>query len=334
MNLLRFLSLVFMLFIFEFSCSKNNREINVEQLQHRGDGLYYAINEEKPYSGKVFELYKNGQKSTERTFKNGKLHGLSSTWDSKGQKKSEVSYKNSEQTGPFRTWYANGQQEKAGAYKDGRLQGRLNLWTKDGEKIETGIVTDIDGNTYPTVKFDDQWWMVNNLRVTRYRNGNSIPNVTYGNAWSNLKTSAYCDYGNRPENAITYGHLYNWYAVNNPRDLAPEGWHVPSDAEWQKLVDYLGGSSVAGGKMKEAGMLHWNNPNTGATNESGFSGLPGGYRANDGRYISMGYHGSFWSATEDNSSGAWSFYLGYDYSVISLLYSYKPSGFSVRCVRD
>jgi uncharacterized protein (TIGR02145 family) len=199
---------------------------------------------------------------------------------------------------------------------------------------KTGTVTDIDGNTYQTVKIGDQWWMAENLKVTHYRNGDEIPNVTNATVWGTLPTGAYCNYGNDANNAITYGCLYNWYAVNNSRNIAPEGWHVPSDAEWQTLVDYLGGYAVAGGKMKETGTKHWRSPNTGTTNESGFSALPGGYRGSDGAFATMGYFATFWSSTELNIYGAWSQHFYYDSSAVDHVLIEEDCGFSVRCVRD
>ena len=196
------------------------------------------------------------------------------------------------------------------------------------------IVTDYDGNTYFVVKIGDQCWMAQNLKVTHYRNGDPIPNVTDSAEWENLTTGAYCEYANDPANVATYGRLYNWYAVDDIRNIAPEGWHVPTDAEWQTLVDYLGGSSVAGGKLKEAGTTHWNPPNTGATNESGFTALPGGYRYGNGYFHHMGYYAFFWSSTELDSNYAWLRILGYDGSQVGRNYGYKHSGFSFRCVRD
>jgi uncharacterized protein (TIGR02145 family) len=197
-----------------------------------------------------------------------------------------------------------------------------------------GKVTDIDGNVYQTVTIGTQVWMAENLKVTHYRNGEAIPNITNATTWSGLTTGAYCEYNNDINNVATYGRLYNWYSAVDSRNIAPAGWHVPSDAEWQTLVDYLGGSSVAGGKMKEAGTTHWFSPNTGATNESGFSGLPGGYRVSSGTYYSIGYLAHFWSSTEYNSSSAWFRYLYYDGSEVARLYYNKRDGFSVRCVRD
>ncbi|MFA4907305.1 MAG: FISUMP domain-containing protein [archaeon] len=197
-------------------------------------------------------------------------------------------------------------------------------------------VIDIDGNVYRTVKIGNQMWMAENLRVSHYRNGDVIPNITDNMAWNNLSTGALCDYNNDVNNVVTYGRLYNWYAVNDSRNIAPTGWHVPTDAEWQTLVNYLGGESVAvaGGKMKEVGTTHWQTPNTGATNESGFSALPGGHRDGSGAYLGIGYGGYWWSATENNSSDAWSWSLGYGYSGIYRGDYDKRYGFSVRCVGD
>ena len=198
----------------------------------------------------------------------------------------------------------------------------------------TTTVTDIDGNTYRAVKIGDQWWMAENLKVTHYRNGDPIPNVTNNTQWSGLTTGAYCNYDNDPNNANTYGILYNWYAVNDSRDIAPEGWHVPSEAEWQTLVNYLGGSGVAGGKMKEIGTTHWKRPNEGATNVSGFAALPGGYRYSDGNFGKLGSSAYFWSSSRYNSSNAWGRVLYYGSAYVSRYSSNKQYGFSVRLVRD
>ncbi len=140
--------------------------------------------------------------------------------------------------------------------------------------------------------------MAENLKVTHYRNGDAIPNVTNNTEWAGLTTGAYGNYINDINNFHTYGGLYNWYAVVDGRNMAPVGWHVPSDAEWQVLVNYLGGHAVAGGKMKEIGSTHWCTPNIDATNESGFSALPGGYRHYHGDYGGMGNNELFWSTTE------------------------------------
>jgi len=202
------------------------------------------------------------------------------------------------------------------------------------DSINFNACVDIDSNIYPTVKIGDQWWMAENLKVTRYRNGDDIPIVTDDTEWKNLTTGAYCNYNNNSDNADIYGRLYNWYAVNDSRNIAPLGWHVPSDEEWQTLIDYLGGESVAGGKLKETGTTHWNSPNVGATNESGFAALPGGYRSSDGNFGSLGIYAFFWSSTESSSNGAWDRILYY-YNANVYRNNYdKQCGFSLRLVRD
>ena len=148
------------------------------------------------------------------------------------------------------------------------------------------------------------------------------------------RAGAYCNYENDNVNVATYGRLYNWYAVDDSRGLAPVGWHVPTDDEWQTLIEYLGGSSVAGGKMKETGTTHWNGPNTGATNESDFTALPGGYRDWTGVFYNKGYWAYFWSSTYISSDDAWIRNLSYFDSEAHRYYKFKRCGFSVRCVRD
>lgn len=201
---------------------------------------------------------------------------------------------------------------------------------------ETGTVTDVDGNTYRTVKIGNQWWMAENMKVTHYRTGAAIPNVTDNGAWNGLSTGAYCEHDNNTAEVTVYGRLYNWFAATDDRNIAPTGWHVPTDAEWQTLVDYLGGYEVAGGKMKDTGTVYWNSPNTNATNESGFTGLPGGGRGGEGAYFHNGAGAGFWTATghlyfEDS---AWNRLLTYNHPEVIHDYSGKRSGSSVRCVKD
>jgi uncharacterized protein (TIGR02145 family) len=200
--------------------------------------------------------------------------------------------------------------------------------------IEAGTMTDIDGNVYHTVKIGNQWWMAENLKVSRYRNGDAIPFMPQNTDWSNLETGAYGYYNNDANNEAIYGRLYNWYAVDDSRNLAPAGWHVPNDVEWSSCVEYLGGDPVAGGKMKSSGYTHWDSPNTGATNESGFSALPGGYRSSLGDYFFMGSSAFFWSSMEINGANGWSCSLNCLYSnVYSHTYG-KRYGLSVRLVKD
>ena len=197
-------------------------------------------------------------------------------------------------------------------------------------------VTDIDGNVYQTVTIGTQVWMAENLKVTHYRNGDPIPNVTDNVAWEGLNTGAYCEYANDANNVTTYGRLYNWFAINDSREIAPTGWHVPSVAEFQTLIDYLGGWQVAGGKMKETGTIHWVSPNTGATNESGFTALPGSGRfPNPNPWSNLGWYARFWSTTESVSGFALSLTLYKDSPGVANNDEYFSfDGFSVRCVKN
>jgi uncharacterized protein (TIGR02145 family) len=186
----------------------------------------------------------------------------------------------------------------------------------------------------PTIVIGTQQWQAKNLDVAFYRNGDPIPQVTDPTAWAALTTGAWCYYNNDSTQGNKYGKLYNWYAVNDPRGLAPQGWHIPSDAEWTILETTLGGSSVAGGKMKEAGMLNWAIPNTGGNNNSGFGGLPGGNRYGDGTFGAVGDFGFWWSSTETNAPSAWCRFLDYGNGRVNRANTNKQYGFSVRCLRD
>jgi uncharacterized protein (TIGR02145 family) len=192
------------------------------------------------------------------------------------------------------------------------------------------------GGFIKEVKIGNQVWMAENLNVDKFRNGDPIPEAKTAEEWGNARANkqAWCYYDNDPANGTKYGKLYNWYAVNDPRGIAPEGWHLPSDAEWTTLTDFLGGRSVAGGKMKTTGTTQWEEPNTGATNSSGFSGLPGGCRYGDGSFGYIGYNGFWWSSSEGSPNNAWERTLNYNYSYVNRDYGYKESGFSVRCLRD
>jgi len=191
-----------------------------------------------------------------------------------------------------------------------------------------------DEKTYTGLNIGWQQWMDKNLDVTTYSNGDLIPYVTDPTAWAALTTGAWCYYNNDPSNNCIYGKLYNWYAVNDPRGLAPVGWHVPTVAEFATLITALGGGSVAGGKMKVTGTTTWLSPNTGATNTSGWAGLPGGYRYSGGPFDDVGSNGYWWSSTSKDTNDAWYRSLGYNHSDSWQNSSSKTSGFSVRCVRD
>ena len=202
---------------------------------------------------------------------------------------------------------------------------------------------DADGNEYSIVTIGGQEWMSENLKTTKYNDGTSIPRVTVDDDWKDLTTGARSEFDNDTNKSgyfdstkysDTYGYFYNWYAVETG-NLAPDGWHVPTDDECTALTDYLGGTSVAGGKMKEVGTDHWSSPNTGATDESGFTGLPGGSRNGyHGGFGNLIYQGFFWSSTEYSSDNAWYRKMRYDDSEVSRGNLEKDYGFSVRCVRD
>jgi uncharacterized protein (TIGR02145 family) len=198
-------------------------------------------------------------------------------------------------------------------------------------------LTDVDGNVYETVKIGNQVWMAENLKVTHYSNGKPIPLVTDNGLWYALTTPACCYYNNDKNNIAIYGYLYNWYAVSDNNNICPKGWHIPSDEEWMELATYLGGAREAGGRMKEVGTKHWAEPNDGATNESGFTALPGGLRGNGGAFYSMdidGGMGAWWSSTEeDNKEYAWCI-LSIRAMIIKDKVHSKADGLSIRCIKD
>ncbi len=200
-------------------------------------------------------------------------------------------------------------------------------------------ITDAEGNSYKTVTIGSQTWMAENLKVSKYSDGTTIPNITDNTQWPNNTTGAWAYYNNDAANNAKYGKLYNWYAVspttNGNKNVCPTGWHVPTDAEWKVLTDYLGGESVAGGKMKEVGTTSWNNPNTDATNTSLFTGLPGGYRNDWGNYANFGNYGYWWSSSENSTYYAWYRHLNYNYGDASSYNSHnKKFELSVRCLKD
>lgn len=203
--------------------------------------------------------------------------------------------------------------------------------------------TNVD-NSIKTVTIGNQVWMLSNLDVVVYKNGDTIPQVTDPVAWQKLTTGAWCYYNNDPANGAIYGKLYNWYAVNDSRGLAPAGYHVPTDAEWKKLEISLGMTQTEadknmwrgtdqGSKLKESGILHWDSPNADATNSSGFTALPGGYRS-DALFGIINTNGVWWTSTENDASNAWNRNLGNNYANVSRGNSAKKEGYSVRCLKD
>jgi uncharacterized protein (TIGR02145 family) len=203
-----------------------------------------------------------------------------------------------------------------------------------------GTMTDQNGNVYKTIIIGSQTWMAENLRTTIYRNGDKIPEVTDSDMWFNLSFGAYCNYENSssPDSIATYGRLYNWEAVVDDRNIAPSGWHVPTYEEWMILESFLG-DSVAGDKLRETGTLHWKAPNYGATNETGFTALGGGYQM--GYASGYGFHhkrieGGWWTASEDSTNVDFAFHvtMGYNYPILGGCWCPKRDGYSIRCLKD
>ena len=222
-----------------------------------------------------------------------------------------------------------------------RAYATNSIGTAYGNEIEfTQIlpVTDYDGNIYNIVTIGTQVWMGENLKTTRLNNGAVLPTSYIGEDWSALTTPSYCWYvDNIWTYKSTYGALYNWYAVNSGK-LCPTGWHVPTDEEFTTLVNYVGGDKLAGGRLKEAGTTHWNTPNTGAMNNSGFSALPGGGRydfyTDKGMFYDLSYYGYYWTSTSSTSTLAYSRDMGYNVEICYRGQNHKHDGESVRCIKD
>ena len=207
--------------------------------------------------------------------------------------------------------------------------GEDKSFITDNEYIE-----DIDGNVYVKITIGAQSWLNKNLKVTKYNDGSPISNITDNSEWGSLSDGAYCWYDNDATfNKDTYGALYNWSAVNT-RKLCPEGWHVPTVAEWDALINYLKGEGVAGGKLKETGIEHWFSPNTGATNESGFTALPSGIRNNSGDFANIGSSSTWWSSSEYDQNYSYVYNISYNNSIVVRHLDLKNTGFSVRCIKD
>jgi uncharacterized protein (TIGR02145 family) len=210
----------------------------------------------------------------------------------------------------------------------------LAFTTPEDHTGETGTITDIDGNVYQTIGIGSQYWTTENLKTTLFNDGTSIPKVADNSTWQFLVAPGYCWYNNdESANKEIYGALYNWYVVVSSK-LPPSGWHVSTDAEWTILETYLGGLTGAGGKLKETGTDHWMTPNAGATNETGFTALPGGMRAKDGSFSALGETGNFWTTTTASNQAAW--YRALDYLGTGNTRGNNSVnwGLSVRLVKD
>jgi len=193
---------------------------------------------------------------------------------------------------------------------------------------KSGLPTDGDGNEYDTVAIGSQVWLKENLKTTKYRNGDPIYLVTDNTKWITWPTGAYCWYDNKPENKDVYGALYNWKAAST-NSLCPDGWHVPTANEWRQLITYLGVNHDGGGKLKETGTLHWKIQSQSTTNETGFTALPGGCRYLDGTLKEIKKFSNWWMSDYDNFV-----YISYSSEYISEGSWNGNPGFSVRCIKD
>jgi uncharacterized protein (TIGR02145 family) len=201
------------------------------------------------------------------------------------------------------------------------------------EEISSSV-TDIDGNQYRTIKLGVQWWMAENLKTSRFNNGNIIPEIQNGVEWFNNESAAWCHYDNDAQYDAVYGKLYNFYAVKDSRNICPAGWHVPSHTEWEVLERFLGKSTRMGGDLKQQGTTHWYQPNVGATDKYGFGALPGGRRYVAAAFTGMRFEGHWWTSTEAMDNTALTRALGFDSERLEGDAMKLGFGYSVRCVRD
>jgi uncharacterized protein (TIGR02145 family) len=203
------------------------------------------------------------------------------------------------------------------------------------KKDNDNSIKDIDGNAYHAITIGTQTWLAENLKTTKYCNGVLIGTTSPGTLDISNKINAKYQwpYDGNEDNVATYGRLYTWYTITDSRGLCPTGWHVPTDSEWTTLTSFLGGDSIAGSTLKEPGLMHWNTPNIGATNKSGFTALPGGMRYDLG-FASGGYCGQWWSSTEDYLLNSWARIIAYDNREVGRSSWIKRYGFSVRCLKD
>jgi uncharacterized protein (TIGR02145 family) len=301
----------------------------------------------------IITVQGNGYQFSEKLLSDGKSTGtanivkISNNIQAVAEKKSIMNSKGVQ--GNVNMNYALGERLKYTAVSGNNKTVMTDIPTSD--KTVTFTFTeckDGDNNYYPVVQIGTQLWMAENLKTTKYNDGTAIPNITDNTAWAALNTGAYSDYNNTPANSTIYGRLYNWFAVDNNaatkvasnggKNVCPISWHVSSDAEWSNLLisigaKYASGQFDTGGKLTETGTTHWASPNTGATNETGFTALPGSFRNNIGNYNFIGSEGFWW--TNDGSAAvvAWAWFMFSSPSILHGSY-YKVDGLSVRCVRD
>lgn len=274
------------------------------------------------------ETYSIGEKCSEGIYKDGCLYEQSIQYYVNGRKKAEGTLKNGLRDGIWTEWYKTGEKKKEEKFENGNRTSQIFEDTK--------LVTDIEDNVYHTISIGNQVWLVENMKTTKYRNGDLIETtIPVTLDIISTETPKYqWAYGGNESNVDTHGRLYTWYAATDTRNVCPAGWHVPADAEWKTLTKFLGGERVAGGKLKETGTIHWVNSNIGATNYSDFTALPGGFRYRDGPFIYFGSGGYWWSSTESNTLHAWLRQMHYSSSNVYRYDVNKAGGFSVRCIKD
>jgi len=220
--------------------------------------------------------------------------------------------------------------------KSGNYTTIVTLIPTSSQSVDFGFVscTDLDNNHYPVVNIGTQTWMAANLKTTKYADGTPIPEVTDANSWSNVTTPAYCWYNNDPATGTNYGALYKWYTIGEG-DLCPTGWSVPNVADWTALITYLGGDTIAGGKLKETGTVHWDTLMTGTSNASGFTAIPAGLRSiSGGAFQGRGNTTYFWTSEDYSANFAHMRYLKHDSNSLISAGNNKGNGFSVRCIKD
>jgi uncharacterized protein (TIGR02145 family) len=217
---------------------------------------------------------------------------------------------------------------------DNPLNGRTTaVFNPD---LEYGTMNDIEGNIYKTIKIGNQIWMAENLRTTKYKNGESIPTTYTNELWGSADgADLFCNYNNTQDldTIATYGRLYNWYAVNNENGLAPEGWRIPTVSDWLTLIEYVGGDEIGANALKEVGATHWEDPYE-STNSSGFTALPNGWRYLTDGYAWLGYYSAFWTASAYSETRANSLYLFFFGSDVLKGNNYYNNGYAVRCIKD
>jgi uncharacterized protein (TIGR02145 family) len=228
-------------------------------------------------------------------------------------------------------------------------QDTMYVWIKSGSVVKYSVaqidsivfkepeaLTDIDGNIYQVVNIGTQKWMAENLKVTRYRNGDLIGTTAPATLDISSESSPKYQwaYNGNETNVATYGRLYTWYTIADNRKVCPSGWHVPSDTEWETLINFLADPGHEGAKLKEAGISHWESPNSGASNSTGYTALPGGSRTSDGVFDNNGFYANFWSSESYNATSAGSKNLSYATESVDSFGTNKDSGLAVRCIKD